>query len=65
MINSFVLKLLAALTPHLQKAATQPAALSPQQQQTVAQAQPAIQQGNANKSFQNYPAAFINIETDE
>ena len=65
MIDSFVPKLLAALTPHLQKAATQPAASPPQQQQTVAQAQPAIQQGNANKPFQNYPAAFINIEIDE
>ena len=38
MINLFVPKLLTAL----QKAATQPAALPPQQQQTVAQAQPAI-----------------------
>ena len=65
MIDLFVPKLLAALTPHLQKAATQPAALLPQQQQTVAQAQLAIQQGNANKPFQNYPTAFINIETDE
>ena len=36
-----------------------------QQQQTVAQAQPAIQQGNANKPFQNYTIVFINIETDK
>ena len=65
MINSFIPKLLAALTLHLQKAAIQSAALPLQQQQTVAQAQLAIQQGNANKPFQNYPIVFINIEIDK